>query len=189
MELEKCSCGAIGENVCCCKTEPFEGSENLEFKSAVKNYDDYLNNKRFLEYKTQECNDRYNFCQRQERANMEMLKNLFLSEFVGSEKQINGICIHENKFTKDPYHDYLYIIDVRPNGIFDGGLYVSAIHIHFREENGELMNIVFRQENSYLVSYETLCSCRITKQEFMTVYNKAHDKIMEPLGYIRVDSE
>ena len=62
---------------------------------------------------------------------MEMLKNLFLSEFVGSEKQIKGICIHENKSTKDPYHDYLYIIDVRPTGIFDGGLYVSAIHIHF----------------------------------------------------------
>lgn len=189
MELEKCSYDAIGENICCCKNEPFEGSENLQFKSAVKSYDDYLNNKRFIEYKTQECNDRYNSYQRQERANMEMLKNLFLSEFVGSEKQIKGLCIHENKFTKDPYQDYLYIIGVRPNGIFEGGLYVSAIHIHFREENGELMNIVFRQENSYLVSYETLCSCRITKQEFMNVYNKVDDKIMEQLGLNKVDSK
>lgn len=87
------------------------------------------------------------------------------------------------------YQDYLYIIGVRPNGIFEGGLYVSAIHIHFREENGELMNIVFRQENSYLVSYETLCSCRITKQEFMNVYNKVDDKIMEQLGLNKVDSK
>lgn len=87
------------------------------------------------------------------------------------------------------YQYYLCIVDVRPNGIFEGGLYVSAIHIHFREENGELMNIVFRQENSYLVSYETLCSCRITKQEFMNVYNKVDDKIMEQLGLNKVDSK
>ena len=189
MELAKCSYDAIGENVCCCKTEPFEGSENLEFKLAVKNYDDYLNNKRFLECKTQECNDRYNSYQRQERAKIEMLKHLFLSEFVGGEQQINGICIHENKFTKDPYQDYLYIIGVRPNGIFEGGLYASAIHIHFREKNGDLADVVFRMENSYAVSYETLCSCRITKQEFMDVYNRANDKIMEQLGLIKVDSE
>ena len=189
MELEKCSYDAIGENICCCKNEPFEGSENLQFKSVIKNYDDYLSNKRFIEYKTQECNDRYNSYQRQERANMEMLKNLFLSEFVGSEKQIKGLCIHENKFTKDPYQDYLYIIDVRPNGIFGGGLYVSAIHIHLREKNGDLADVVFRMENSYPVSYETLCSCRITKQEFMDVYNRANNKIMEQLELNKVDSK
>ena len=92
MELEKCSYDAIGENVCCCKTEPFEGSENVQVKSVIENYDDYLNNKRFLERKTQECNDRYSFYREQERANMEMLKNLFLNEFIGSEKQIKGLC-------------------------------------------------------------------------------------------------
>ena len=119
---------------------------------------------------------------------MEMLKNLFLSEFVGSEKQIKGLCIHENKFTKDPYQDYLYIIDVCPNGIFEGGLYISAIHIHFREENGDLTNISIRQENSYPVSYETLCSCRITEQEFMYVYSRANNKIMEELGLNKVIS-
>ena len=187
MELEKCSCGATGENVCCCKTEPFEGSENLQFKSVIENYDDYLNNKRFIERKRKECNDEQSSNQRLEKENWKKLKNLFLSEFVGSENQIKDICIHEiNDLT---YENYLCIVDVHPNGIQEGGLYASVIHISFREENGDLTNISIHYENLYPISYETLCSCRITKQEFMTVYNKAHDKIMEPLGYIRVDSK
>ena len=179
----------IGENVCCYKTEPFEGSENLQFKSVIENYDDYLNNKRFIERKRKQCNNEQSSNQRLENENRKMLKNLFLSEFIGSENQIKGICIHENKFTKDPYQDYLYIIGVRPNGIFEGGLYVSAIHIHFREKNGDLADVVFRMENSYPVSYETLCSCRITEQEFMDVYNRANNKIMEQLELNKVDSK
>ena len=87
------------------------------------------------------------------------------------------------------YQDYFYIIDVRPNGIFEGGLYVSAIHIHLREENGDLVDVVFRLEKSYAISYETLCSCRITEQEFMDVYNRANNKIMEQLGLNKVDSK
>lgn len=190
MELEKCSYDAIGENICCCKNEPYEGSENLQFKSAVKSYDDYLNNKRFIEYKTQECNDRYNFCQRQERANMEMLKNLFLSEFVGSEKQIKGICINETKTKKNPFnHIYLYIVDMNKNGIVNDGILVPVIVIRFQEKNGELTNIALSQEVSYFVDYETLCSCRITEQEFMDVYNRANNKIMEQLGLNKVDSK
>ena len=177
----------IGENVCCCKTEPFEGSENLQFKSVIENYDDYLNNKRFIERKRKECNDRQSAYQKQENENRKMLKNVFLNEFIGSEKQIKGLCVHKKNDLS--YQDYLCIVDVHPNGIQEGGLYASVIHISFREENGELMNISIHHENSYPISYETLCSCRITKQEFMTVYNKAHDKIMEPLGYIRVDSK
>ncbi len=187
MELKKCSYDAIGENVCCCKNEMYDGSENLEFKLAVKNYDDYLNNKRFLERKTQECNDRYSFYQEQERANMEMLKNLFLNEFIGSEKQIKGLCVHEKSDLS--YQDYLCIVDVRPNNIHEGGLYASVIHIHFREKNGDLTNISIRQENAYTISYETLCSCRITEQEFMDVYNRANNKIMEQLGLNKVDSK
>ena len=74
----------IGENVCCCKTEPFEGSENLQFKSVIENYDDYLNNKRFIERKRKECNDEQRSNQRLEKENWKMLKNLFLNEFIGS---------------------------------------------------------------------------------------------------------
>ena len=81
----------IGENVCCCKTEPFEGSENLQFKSVIENYDDYLNNKRFIERKRKECNDRQSAYQKQENENRKMLKNVFLNEFIGSEKQIKGL--------------------------------------------------------------------------------------------------
>ena len=65
MELEKCRYDAIGENVCCCKTEPFEGSENLQFKSVIENYDDYLNNKHFIESKRKEYEDSYTFYVRQ----------------------------------------------------------------------------------------------------------------------------
>ena len=75
------------------------------------------------------------------------------------------------------------------NGIVNDGILVPVILIRFQEKNGELTNIALSQDASYFVDYETLCSCRITKQEFMTVYNKVHDKIMEPLGYIRVDSK
>ena len=190
MELEKCSYEAIGEKICCCKTEPFEGSENLQFKSVIENYDDYLNNKRFIERKRKECNDRYSGYQRQERANMEMLKNVFLNEFIGSEKQIKGLCIHENKFTKDPfYQNYLYIANTCMNGIFEGGLCVSGIRIRFHEKNGDLTNITIQQENSYPINYETLCSCRITEQEFMDVYNRANNKIMEQLELNKVDSK
>lgn len=176
----------IGENVCCCKTEPFEGSENLQFKSVIENYDDYLNNKRFIERKRKQCNNEQSSNQRLENENRKMLKNLFLSEFIGSENQIKGICIHEiNDLT---YENYLYIVDVCPDGIQEGGLYAFVIHISFREENGDLTNIIIHHENSYPISYETLCSCRITEQEFMDVYNKANNKIMEQLELNKVDS-
>lgn len=177
----------IGENVCCCKTEPFEGSENLQFKSVIENYDDYLNNKYFIERKRKECNNKQSSNQRLENENRKMLKNLFLSEFVGSENQIKGICIHE--INDLSYENYLYIVDVHPNGIHEGGLYASVIHISFREENGDLMGTIFQQDNSYPISYETLCSCRITEQEFMDVYNRANNKIMEQLGLNKVDSK
>lgn len=45
------------------------------------------------------------------------------------------------------------------------------------------------QDVSYFVNYETLCSCRITEQEFMDVYNRANNKIMEQLGLNKVDSK
>ena len=187
MELEKCSYDAIGENICCCKNGPFEGSENLQFKSVIENYDDYLNNKRFIERKRKECNDRQSAYQKQENENRKMLKNVFLNEFIGSEKQIKGLCVHEKSDLS--YQDYLYIVDVRPNNIHEGGLYAPVIRISFREENGDLTNISIHHENSYPISYETLCSCRITEQEFMDVYNRANNKIMEQLGLIKVDSE
>lgn len=177
-------------DVCCFEGEPYEGSENLQFKSVIENYDDYLNNKRFLERKTQECNNRHSLYRKQERANMEMLKNLFLSEFISSEKQIKGLCIHETKFIKDPfYQNYLYIVNACMDGILEGGLYISGVRICFHEENGDLTNITIQQEKSYPISYETLCSCRITEQEFMDVYNRANNKIMEQLGLNKVESK
>ena len=190
MELEKCSYDAIGENICCCKNEPFEGPENLEFKSIIENYDDYLNNKRFVENKQKEYSEKYSSYQRQQKANLRMLKNLFLSEFVDSEKQIKGLCVHETKFKKDPYYqEYLYIIGVNKNDIEEEGMHVHAIRIRFQERNGQIRYIAFCQEDSYYVDYETLCLCRITEKEFMDVYSRTNFKIMEGLGLNKVDSK
>ena len=97
MELKKCSYDAIGENVCCCKNEMYDGSENLQFKSVIENYDDYLNNKHFIERKRKECNSEQSSNQSLENENRKMLKNVFLNEFIGSEKQIKGLCVHEKK--------------------------------------------------------------------------------------------
>ena len=187
MELKKCSYDAIGENVCCCKNEMYDGSENLQFKSVIENYDDYLNNKHFIERKRKECNSEQSSNQRLENENRKMLKNVFLNEFIGSENQIKGLCVHEKSDLS--YQDYLYIVDICPDGIQEGGLYAFVIHISFREENGDLTNISIHHENSYPISYETLCSCRITEQEFMDVYNKANNKIMEQLEINKVDSK
>ena len=190
MELEKCNYDAIGENICCYKSEPFDGPENLQFKPVIENYDDYLNNKRFVENKQKEYSEKYSSYQRRQKANLRMLKILFLSEFVDSEKRIKGICVHATKFKKDPYYqEYLYIIGVNKNNIGEEGMRVPAIRIRFQERNGQIGNIAFYQEDSYYVDYETLCSCRITEQEFMNVYNRANNKIMERLGLNKVDSK
>ena len=190
MELEKCHYDAIGENICCCKSEPFDGSENLQFKPVIENYDDYLNNKHFIESKRKEYEDSYTFYLRQKDENLKMLKNLFLNEFINSEKQIKGICINETKTKKNPfYHIYLYIVDMNKNGIVNDGILVPVILIRFQEKNGELTNIALSQDASYFVDYETLCSCRITEQEFMNVYNRANNKIMEQLEVNKVDSK
>ena len=179
----------IGENVCCCKTEPFEGSENLQFKSVIENYDDYLNNKHFIESKRKEYEDSYTFYLRQNDENLKMLKNLFFNEFINSEKQIKGICINETKTMKDPfYHVYLYILDMNKNGISENGIIVPVIVIRFQEKNGDLTNISFSQEDYCFISYETLYSCRITEQELMGVYSRANFKIMEKLGLNKVIS-
>ena len=190
MELEKCRYDAIGENVCCCKSEPYKGSENLQFKPVIENYDDYLNNKHFIESKRKAYEDSYTFYLRQNDENLKMLKNLFFNEFINSEKQIKGICINETKTMKDPfYHVYLYILDMNKNGISENGIIVPVIVIRFQEKNGELTNIALSQDVSYFVNYETLCSCRITEQEFMNVYNRANNKIMEQLEVNKVDSK
>lgn len=189
MELTKCKNYVTGE-VCCCEGEPYEGSENLQFKSVIENYDDYLNNKHFIESKRKEYEDSYTFYLRQKDENLKMLKNLFLNEFINSEKQIKGICINETKTKKNPfYHIYLYIVDMNKNGIVNDGILVPVILIRFQEKNGELTNISLSQDVSYFVNYETLCSCRITEQEFMDVYNRANNKIMEQLGLNKVDSK
>ena len=189
MELENCKCKAIG-NTCCCEDELYDGSENLQFKSIIENYDDYLNNKRFVENKQKVYFVKYNFYQSQKKENLRMLKNLFLSEFVDSEKQIKGLCLHETKFKKDPYYqEYLYIIGVNKNYFEEEGIRVLAIRIRFQERNGQIWNIAFYQEDSYYVDYETLCSCRITEKEFMDIYNRTNFKIMEELGINKVDSK
>lgn len=188
MDFEMCN--GIGENICCCEGEPYEGSENLQFKSVIENYDDYLNNKHFIESKRKEYEDSYTFYLRQNDENLKMLKNLFLNEFINSEKQIKGICINETKTKKNPFnHIYLYIVDMNKNGIVNDGILVPVIVIRFQEKNGELTNIALSQDASYFVDYETLCSCRITEQEFMDVYNRANNKIMEQLGLNKVDSK
>lgn len=188
MELANCKCKATG-NTCCCEDEPSDGS-NLQFKSIIENYDDYLNNKRFVEFKQKEYSEEYSFYQSQQRANLRMLKNLFLSEFFDSEKQIKGLCVHVTKFKKDPYYqEYIYIIGVNKNGIGEEGMHLPAIHIRFQDRNGQIANIAFYQEDSYYVDYETLCSCRITEKEFMDVYSRTNFKIMEGLGLNKVDSK
>ena len=154
------------------------------FLSGELNTEDVLG---FIESKKKECDDRYSSYREKQEANLSMLKNLFLSEFVDSEKQIKGLCVHEKSDLS--YQDYLYIVDVRPNNIHEGDLYASVIRIGFREENEELTNITIHHDNSYPVSYETLCSCRITEQEFMDVYNRANNKIMEQLEVNKVDSK
>ena len=78
MELSDCKCRSVG-NTCCCEDEPYDGSENLQFKTIIENYDDYLNNKRFVENKQKEYSEKYSSYQRQQKANMKMLKNLFLT--------------------------------------------------------------------------------------------------------------
>lgn len=188
MDFEMCN--GIGENICCCEGEPYEGSENLQFKSVIENYDDYLNNKYFIESKRKEYEDSYTFYLRQKDENLKMLKNLFLNEFINSEKHIKGICINETKTKKNPFnHIYLYIVDMNKNGIVNDGILVPVILIRFQEKNGELTNIALSQDASYFVDYETLCSCRITEQEFMNVYNRANNKIMEQLEVNKVDSK
>lgn len=189
MELANCKCKATS-NTCCCEVEPYDGSENLQFKSTIENYDDYLNNKRFLENKQKEYYEKYSSYHKQQNANLRMLKNLFLSEFIDSEKQIKGLCVHETKFKKDPhYQEYLYIIGVNKNDIGEEGIYVPVIRIRFQEINGQITNIVFCKEDSYYVDYETLCSCCITEKEFMDVYRCTNFKIMEGLGLNKVDSK
>ena len=189
MELTKCKNYVTGD-VCCFEGEPYEGSENLQFKTVIENYDDYLNNKHFIESKRKEYEDSYTFYLRQNDENLKMLKNLFLNEFINSEKQIKGICINETKTMKNPFnHIYLYIVDMNKNGIVNDGILVPVIVIRFQEKNGELTNIALSQDVSYFVNYETLCSCRITEQEFMDVYNRANNKIMEQLGLNKVDSK
>ena len=188
MELEKCRDYATN-NVFCCEGEPYEGSENLQFKPVIENYEDYLINKCFIESKKKECDDRYSSYREKQKANLSMLKNLFLSEFVDSEKQIKGLCVHATKFTKNPFcQDYLYIVGCNKNGITEDGMYVSAIRLRFQEKNGDLTNIVFSQEDCCFISYETLYSCRITEQELMGVYSRANFKIMEKLGLNKVIS-
>ena len=189
MELEKCRYDAIGENVCCCKSEPYKGSENLQFKPVIENYDDYLNNKHFIESKRKAYEDSYTFYLRQNDENLKMLKNLFFNEFINSEKQIKGLCVHATKFTKNPFcQDYLYIVGCNKNSVAEDGMYVSAIRLRFQEKNGDLTNISFSQEDYCFISYETLYSCRITEQELMSIYSRANFKIMEKLGLNKVIS-
>lgn len=70
------------------------------------------------------------------------------------------------------------------------GVYMFLPYTFISEKkNGDLADVVFRMENSYAVSYETLCSCRITEQEFMDMYNRANNKIMEQLELNKVDSK
>ena len=189
MGVEMCECNGK-RDAGCCNIKPYEGSENLQFKPVIENYDDYLNNKHFIESKRKEYEDSYTFYRRQNDENLKMLKNLFLNEFINSEKQIKGICINETKTKKDPfYHIYLYILDMNKNGISENGIFVPVIVIRFQEKNGELTNIALSQDVSYFVDYETICSCCITEQEFMDVYNRANNKIMEQLGLNKVDSK
>ena len=184
MEVKMREYNGIRDAVCC-NSEPYEGSENLQFKTVIENYDDYLNNKHFIESKRKEYEDSYTFYLRQNDENLKMLKNLFLNEFINSEKQIKGICINTTKTMKDPF----YLLDMNKNGISEDGIIVPVIVIRFQEKNGELTNIALYQDVSYFVNYETLCSCRITEQEFMNVYNRANNKIMEQLGLNKVDSK
>lgn len=189
MEVEMCKYNGI-RDADCCNSEPYEGSENLQFKTVIENYDDYLNNKHFIESKRKEYEDSYTFYLRQNDENLKMLKNLFLNEFINSEKQIKGVCINETKTKKNPfYHIYLYIVDMNKNGIVNDGILVPVILIRFQEKNGELTNIALSQDASYFIDYETLCSCRITEQEFMNVYNRVNIKIMEQFEVNKVDSK
>lgn len=134
MEVEMCKYNGI-RDAGCCNSEPYEGSENLQFKTVIENYDDYLNNKHFIENKRKEYEDSYTFYLRQKDENFKMLKNLFLNEFINSEKQIKGICIGETKTMKDPfYHVYLYILDINKNGLGENGIFVPVIVIRFQEK-------------------------------------------------------
>lgn len=189
MELTNCKFKSVG-NTCCFEDGPYGGPEKLQFKDNIENYDDYLNNMRFIKQKQDEYSERYSFYQRQQKANLRMLKNLFLSEFVESGKQIKGLCIHNNKLKNDPYYqEYLYIIGVNEHNIGEEGMNVTAIRICFQEKNGNLTNVSIYMEDSYYVEYGTLCFCRITEKEFMDIYNRTNFKIMEGLGINKVDSK
>lgn len=185
MELASCKCKCEGNTYC---EEPIGSQENLSFNEKVDSYEDYLKNKKFCEVKKKTLEDNFRYYKRMEDENKKRLKNLFLSEFVNSDKRIKGLCIHETKFLKDPYRQtYVYIIGVNKHDIGEDGIYVSVINLRFSENDGHIENVVICREDNHYIEYETLCSCQITNDEFMNVYNSTNFEIIAGLGLNKVN--
>ena len=185
MKLENCKCKCEA-NTCC--EEHIDQHENLLFNENVDSYEDYLKNKKFCEVKKKTLKDDFLYCQRMEDENEKYLKNLFLSEFVNSEKQIKGLCIHETKFLKEPYRQiYVYIIEVKKHNISEKGIFASVISVYFNENNGHNENVAICSEDNHYISYEKLCSCQITNDEFMDIYDSANLEIIAGLGLNKVN--
>ena len=55
MELT-CKFKSVG-NTCCFEDGPYGGPEKLQFKDNIENYDDYLNNMRFIKQKQGEYSE------------------------------------------------------------------------------------------------------------------------------------
>lgn len=177
MELAKCKCE---EGTC--YGEPIASYKNLSFNDKVDSYEDYLKNKKFCEETRKTLEDNYSYNKQLEDKNTKYLKNLFLSEFVNSEKQIKGLCVHETKFTKEPYYQsYVYIIGVNKDNIGQGGIHASVINLRF-SENDDHMDVTICKEDSHYIEYEKLYSCKITNDEFMNIYKSIDFEIMEGFG-------
>lgn len=184
MELADCNCKCIAPT---CYSGP-DGSEILTFKEEINSYEDYLNNLKYCESKKKTLEEDFRYYQKREQDNKKQLKNLFLGEFINTDKKINGLCIHETKDIEKPYyHTYLYIVDFNKHNIGEDGIYVNCIRIEYRENDGVMSKVSIRQEDSYYITYEKLCSCQITNGEFMNLYNLTHFQIITDLGLNKVN--
>lgn len=188
MDLAKAKCCA--GNTCCKDDEPYDGScSNLKLKTEISTYEDYVNNMKFLEAKKKENEESFRYYQHKEGESKKMLKNLFLGQFIDTEKNIKGFCVHETKGKINPYrHIYVYVIGLNQHDIGEDGLYVPVVQVRFTENNGQLNDVSINTENSHYISFETLCSCQITNKEFMEVYDRAQFVFMERLGLNKAPS-
>lgn len=179
MELADCNCKCKAPT---CYSGS-DGSETLTFKEEINSYEDYLNNLKYCESKKKTLEEDFRYYQKREQDNKKQLKNLFLGEFINTDKKINGLCIHETKGIEKPYcHVYLYIVDFNKHNIGEEGIYANCIRIEYRENDGVMSKVLIRQEDSYYITYEKLCSSQIYEERFMEVYKRVEHYVYENLG-------